>query len=134
MVVESNVSAMSRISFNSSWFLLLVLLLATTTTDKFILVQCSESDGDAVDDPDDEHLVHIGKIDKDSCTVDKEMEVTFAGVQVLCGENYFLAGFDKQPTVVLNRANVVSIKCLVEHFFLTLWEGKLHLVFIKTLN
>ena len=103
MIVGSNVSAMSCLSFYSFWFLFLV------TTYKFNLVECSESDGDAVDDSDDEHLVHIGKIDKDSCTVDKEMEVTFAGVQVLCGENYFLAGFDKKPTVILNRANVVSV-------------------------
>ena len=87
-----------------TWILLVLVFLVADT--KFV-VECSGED--AIDDEDDEHLVHIGNIDTDSCTVDKEMEVAFAGVQVLCGENYFLAGFDKKPTVVLNRANVVSM-------------------------
>ena len=113
VIAESNASAMSPVSFKSPRFLMLVLVLVTT--EKFNLVQCNESDG--IDNQDDENLVHIGKIDQDSCTVDKEMGVTFAGVQVVCGENYFLAGFDKKPKVVLNRANVVSIKCPVYNFF-----------------
>ena len=87
-----------------TWILLVLVFLVADTK---CVVECSGED--AIDDEDDEHLVHIGNIDTDSCTVDKEMEVTFAGVQVLCGENYFLAGFDKKPTVVLNRANVVSM-------------------------
>ena len=73
----------------------------------YFFVKTHDDDSDGIEE--DEHLVHIGNIDKDSCTVDKEMEITFAGVTVVCGENYFLAGFDKKPKVVLNRANIVSL-------------------------
>ena len=91
------------------WNFFVLFLLVLMMNNCYIMDVCGEEvDGDAVNDEADEHLVHISKIDKDSCTVDKDMEINFAGVQLLCGDNYYLAGFDKKPTIVLNRANIVS--------------------------
>ena len=99
------------------YFLLINIGILFSSVDKI------NSSNDAINDDDDEHLVHIGNIDKDSCTVDKEMEVNFAGVTILCGENYFLAGFDKEPKIVLSRANIVGCFDLVKllKVFLFIW-------------
>jgi len=75
-----------------------------------IPLSATEDSGDAIDDDNDPHLIHIGNVDRDSCTVDKQMNVSFAGVPVICGDTYFLAGFDNAPKIILNRANVVRIE------------------------
>lgn len=71
------------------------------------------SSSDVIDDADDEHLIHIGRVDEDSCTVDKQMNVSYSKVPLACGETYYLAGFDSEPKLVLNRANVNKFYTLV---------------------
>lgn len=88
--------------FNLLLFYLSPLFLFSATDDSH------DDSGDAIDDDNDPHLIHIGNVGRDSCTVDKQMNVSFAGVPVICGDTYFLAGFDNAPKIILNRANIVS--------------------------
>ncbi|XP_066924242.1 protein D1-like [Clytia hemisphaerica] len=99
-----NLKLAQNINMRFSTFCCSLLFVFAINFDLDSFVKAHDEDSDGIEE--DEHLVHIGNIDKDSCTVDKEMEVTFAGVTVVCGENYFLAGFNKKPKVVLNRANI----------------------------